>query len=80
MASSDAIFLFLSQEYLYGTSQKVEVRTQFVLQKSSVRFADILRQIAEECERRRAGRKLCDVLDLDVFALPCGWRVVFDLW
>ena len=71
--------LFLSEEYLYWTSEEVEVRTQLVFKESSVRLADILRKVAEECERRRAGRELCDVLDLDVLALPCWWRIVLYL-
>ena len=43
-------FLFLPQEYLYRTSEEIKVRAKLVLQESSVRLADILREIAEECE------------------------------
>ena len=42
--------LFLSQEDLYRTSDEVKLRTELVLQESSVRLADILWQIAEERE------------------------------
>lgn len=42
--------LFLPQEYLYRTSEEVEIAPEFVLQESSVRLADILRKVAEECE------------------------------
>ena len=64
---------------MHRTSEEVEFRAELVLKESSVRFADILRKVAEERERRRAGRELGDVLDLDVLALPCWWRVVLDL-
>ena len=42
--------LFLSEEYLYWTSEEVEVRTEFVLQEALVWVADVLRKVAEECE------------------------------
>ena len=71
--------LFLSEEYLYRTSEEVEVRTELVLQEALVRIADVLRKVPEECERRRAGRELSNILDLDVLALPCWRRIVFDL-
>ena len=71
--------LLLSEEYLYRTSEEIEVRAQLVFEEASVRFADILRKVAEECERRRTCRKLSHILDLDVLALPCWWRVVLDL-
>ena len=61
------------------TSEEVELRAELVLQESSVRLADVLRKITEECERRRTGRELSDVLDLDLLSLPCWWRVVLDL-
>ena len=71
--------LFLSEEYLYRTSEEVEVRTEFVLQEALVWVADVLWKVTEECKRWRAGRELGDVLDLDVLALPCRWRIVLDL-
>ena len=42
--------LFLSQEDVYRTSEEVELRAELVLQESSVRLADILREITEEGE------------------------------
>ena len=71
--------LFLSQEYLYRASEEVELASELVLQEPLVRVADILREIAEERERRAPCRKLGYVLDLDVLALPCRWRIVLDL-
>jgi hypothetical protein len=44
--------LLLSQEYLYRTSEEVEVASELVFKESLVWFADILRKVAEECERR----------------------------
>ena len=35
---------------MYRTSEEVELRTELVLQESSVRLADVLRKVAEECE------------------------------
>ena len=55
------------------------MRAQLVLKEAAVRFADVLRKVTEECERRRAGRELCNVLDLDVLALPCWRWIVLDL-
>ena len=72
-------FLFLPEEDLYRTSEEIEVCAELVLQESLVRFADILRKVAEESECRRSCRKLCDVLDLDVLSLPCWRRIVLDL-
>ena len=43
--------LFLSEEYLYRTSEEVEVRTEFVLQEALVWVADVLWKVTEECER-----------------------------
>lgn len=42
--------LFLTEEDMYRTSEEIEVGTELVLQETAVRFADILREIAEECE------------------------------
>ena len=50
-AVPDLSRLFLSQEYLYRTSEEVEVRAQLVFQEAAIRLADILRKVAEECER-----------------------------
>ncbi len=72
-------FLFLSQAHLYRTSQEIEVRAQFVFEEPPVRLADVLREVAEECERWRAGRELCYILDLDVLALPSRWWIILDL-
>ena len=35
---------------MYWTTEEVELRTELVLQESSVRLADVLREVAEECE------------------------------
>ena len=43
--------LFLSEEHLYRASEEIEVAAKLVLQEAAVRFADILRKVAEECER-----------------------------
>ena len=77
--STKIIRLFLSQEYLYRATEEVKVRSELVFQEAAVRLADILRKVAEECKRRRAGRELCDVLDLDVLALPSWRRIVLYL-
>ena len=53
--------------------------SKFVLEEAAVWLTDVLRKIAEECERRRAGRELGDVLDLDVLALPCWRWIVLNL-
>ena len=53
--------------------------SELVLEEAAVRLADVLRKIAEECERWRTCRQLGDVLDLDVLALPCWRRIVLDL-
>ena len=45
-----SVFLFLSEEDLHRTSEEVEVCAELVLQESLVRFADILRKVAEERE------------------------------
>ena len=45
-----ALLLFLSEEDVHRTADEVELRPEFVLKESSVRLADILRQVAEECE------------------------------
>lgn len=71
--------LFLSEEDVHRTSEEVEVGAELVLKEAAVRFADVLREIAEESERRRSCRELGHILDLDVFALPCRWRIVLDL-
>ena len=42
--------LFLSEEDVYRTSEEIEVGTELVLKETAVRFADVLREIAEECE------------------------------
>ena len=42
--------LFLSEINLYRASEEVEVTSKLVLQETSVRLADILRKITEECE------------------------------
>ena len=42
--------LFLPQEDLYRTSEEVELRTELVLQESSVRLTYVLREVAEECK------------------------------
>lgn len=42
--------LFLSEINLYRASEEVEVASKLVLQETSVRLADILRKITEECE------------------------------
>ena len=71
--------LFLSEEDLYRTSQEVEVSAELVLKEAAVRLTDILRKVTEECKRRRAGRELCDVLDLDILSFP-SWRwIVLNL-
>ena len=71
--------LFLSEEDMHRTSEEVEVGAELVLKEAAVRFADILRKVAEECERRRSCRELGHILDLDVLALPCWRRIVLDL-
>ena len=35
---------------MYRASEEVELRTELVLQESSVWLADILRKVTEECE------------------------------
>lgn len=47
------IVLFLSQEYLDRYSVEVKMLPQLVFQESLVVVPDVLRKIAEECERRR---------------------------
>ena len=42
--------LFLSEINLYRASEEVEVASKLVLQETSVRLADILRKITEECK------------------------------
>ena len=42
--------LFLSQVDLYRTTEEVEVASELVLKEASVRLADVLRKVAEECE------------------------------
>ena len=42
--------LFLAEEHLYRTSEKVEFLAQSVLDEPPVRFAYVLRKIAEKCE------------------------------
>ena len=42
--------LFLSQVNLYRTAEEVEVASELVLKEASVRLADVLRKVAEECE------------------------------
>ena len=42
--------LFLSEIDVYRTSEEVELRSQLVLEESSVWLADILREVAEESE------------------------------
>ena len=74
------IELLLSEEHLYRASEEVEVTTEFILQEAAVRLANVLWKVAEECKRRRTCRKLCHILDLDVLALPCWWRIILDLW
>ena len=71
--------LLLSEEDLYRATKEIEVSTELVLKEAAVRLTDILRKVAEECERWRAGRELCDVLDLDVLALPCWRWIIFNL-
>ena len=44
------LVLFLSQEYMHRTSEEVEMSAKLVLQETTVRFADILRKVAEERE------------------------------
>ena len=44
------MMLFLSQVYLYRASEEVEVASELVLKEASVRLADVLRKVAEECE------------------------------
>ena len=44
--------LFLSQEHLHGTSEKIKLRAKLILKETPVRLADILRKIAEERKRR----------------------------
>ena len=53
--------------------------SKLVLEEAAVRLADILRKVAEECERWRTGRQLGDVLDLDVLAFLCWRWIVLDL-
>ena len=64
---------------MHRTSREVELRAELVLKESLVWVPEVLRKVAEERERRRAGRELGDVLDLDVLALPCWWWIVLDL-
>jgi hypothetical protein len=42
--------LLLSQEYLNRTSEEIEVASELVLEEAAIRFADVLREVAEECE------------------------------
>jgi hypothetical protein len=42
--------LFLSEEDMHRTSEEVEVGAELVLKEAAVRFADVLREVAEECE------------------------------
>ena len=44
--------LLLSKENMNRAAQEIELRTEFVLQESSIWLSDILRKIAEESERR----------------------------
>ena len=52
---------------------------QLVLKESLVRLLDVLRQVAEERERRESGWQLGHVLDLHILALPGRRRVILDL-
>ena len=64
---------------MYRTSEEIEVRAELVFQETAVWLAVILRKVAEESERRRSGRELGHILDLDVFSFPCRWRVILYL-
>ena len=68
--------LFLSDVNLNRAAGKVEMLPQLVLEETFVRVLDVLRQVAEEGERRETGRELRHILDLDVFTLPCRRRAV----
>ena len=70
--------LLLSEEHLERAACKVELTAKLVLKESLVRITKVLREVTEECKRRRPCRQLGHVLDLDVFALPCRWRIVLD--
>ena len=71
--------LFLSEEYVHRTAKEVEVRAQLVFQEAAIRLADVLWKVTEERKCGGACRQLSDVLDLDVLAFPCWWRVILDL-
>ena len=49
-----------------------------VFEEPAVRLLDVLRQVYEKRELRRGRRELGHVLDLDVFALGRGGRIVLD--
>jgi hypothetical protein len=68
--------LFFSEKQADGHPFEVELFAKPVLQKSLIRFYNILGQVAEESKRWRFGRHLCDVFDLDMFPFNSGWGVV----
>ena len=71
--------LFLSEINLYRATEEIEIAPELILKETSVRLADILRKVAEESERRRLGRKLSHILDLDILTLPCRRRIIVNL-
>ena len=79
MIRSLDLLLFLSEEDVHWATCEVELRTELVFQEPLVWVTEVLWKVTEERERRRTGRELSDVLDLDVLTLPCWWWVVLDL-
>ena len=72
--------LLLAEKQVDGCAMQVPVVAYLVLEVALVGVLDPLRQVAEEDE----GGHVCalehgDVLDLDILALDCGWRVGLDI-
>ena len=53
---------------------------EMILQEAAIVLADILWQVAEECELRSRCRQLHSVLDADILTLYCWWWGSLDNW
>ena len=72
--------LFLAEVDLDRYSREVILLADMILQESAIVLADILREVAEECELRGWGWQLHCVLDADILTLHGWWRGILDNW
>ena len=70
--------LFLAEVDLDRHSREVILLADVVLQESAIVLADILREVAEECELRGWCWQLHCVLDANILTLHGWWWGVLD--